>query len=73
MQIASRVAHTTATLARGLQGLGWNVLTTHYFDTITIDVGDRQDTIVERALQRGINLRRFGPTINRPAESASCR
>ena len=55
-KIALRVAHTAATLARGLQGRGWNVLTTHYFDTITIDVGDRQDAIIERALQRGINL-----------------
>ena len=59
-QIALRVAHTAATLARGLQDRGWNVLTTHYFDTITIDVGDRQDAIIERALQRGINLRRLG-------------
>ena len=67
-QIASRVAHTTATLARGLQGRGWNVLTTHYFDTITIDVGDRQDTIVERALQRGINLRRFGADDQSPCK-----
>ena len=50
-QIALRVAHTAATLARGLQDRGWNVLTTHYFDTITIDAGDRQDAIIERALQ----------------------
>src|ERR1019366_6680609 len=58
-QIASRVAHTAATLARGLQDRGWTMLTTHYFDTITIDVGDRQDAIIERALLRGINLRRL--------------
>ena len=59
-QIALRVAHTAATLARGLQDRGWTVLTTHYFDTITIDVGDRQDAIIARAVQRGINLRRLG-------------
>jgi glycine dehydrogenase len=58
-QIASRIAHTAATLARGLQDRGWTVLTTHYFDTITIDVGDRQGAIIERAMQRGINLRRL--------------
>jgi glycine dehydrogenase len=58
-QIALRVAHTAATLTRGLQDRGWNVLTTHYFDTITIDVADRQDMIMERALQRGINLQRL--------------
>jgi glycine dehydrogenase len=58
-QIALRVVHTAATLARGLQDRGWNVLTTHYFDTITIDAGDRQGAIIEGALQRGINLRRL--------------
>ncbi len=58
-QIALRVAHMAATLARGLQERGWNVLTMYYFDTITIDVGNRQDAIIERALQRGINLRRL--------------
>jgi glycine dehydrogenase len=58
-QIASRVAHAAATLARGLQDRGWNVLTTHHFDTITVDVGDQQDAILERALNRGLNLRRL--------------
>src|SRR5665811_278586 len=58
-QIALRIAHTAAALARGLKDRGWNVSTTHYFDTITIDVGDRQDTIIERASQQGINLRRL--------------
>jgi glycine dehydrogenase len=58
-QIASRVAHTAATLARGLQDRGRNVLTTHHFDTITVDVGDQQDAILERALNRGLNLRRL--------------
>jgi glycine dehydrogenase len=58
-QIASCVAHTAATLACGLKQGGWNVPTTHYFDTITVDVGDRQDAILERAMQRGINLRRL--------------
>src|SRR5258705_315969 len=38
-QIASRVAHLAATLARGLQNRGWAILSSHYFDTITIDTG----------------------------------
>ena len=58
-QIALHVGHTAAMLARGLQDRGWKVVTTHYFDTITIDVADRQDAIIERAMQRGINLRRL--------------
>jgi glycine dehydrogenase len=69
-QIALRVAHTAATLARGLQHRGWNVLTTHYFDTITIDVGDRQDAIVARALQRGINLGRLSTDDQLPSRIA---
>jgi glycine dehydrogenase len=57
-QIASRVAQTAATLARGLQDRGWSVPTSQYFDTITIDAGAQQDAICQRALARGINLRR---------------
>ena len=59
-QIASRVAHVTATLARGLQDCGWNIPNPQYFDTITIDTDAQQDAIFERALARGINLRRLG-------------
>jgi len=66
-QIALRVARTAATLARGLQDCGWKMLTTHYFDTITIDAGDRQDAIIERALQRGINLRRLAASGQLPS------
>jgi glycine dehydrogenase len=66
-QIALRVAHTATTLARGLQERGWNVLTTYYFDTITIDAGDRQDTIIERALQRGLNLLRLAANDQLPS------
>ena len=67
-QIALRVAHTAATLARGLRDRGWNVLTTHYFDTITVDVGDQQDAIIARALQRGINLRRLSADDQSPCD-----
>jgi glycine dehydrogenase len=56
--IASRVAHTAATLARGLEDRGWSVLHAHYFDTITIAGGAQQQAIFERALAVGINLRR---------------
>ena len=38
-QIASRVAYTAATLARGLQDRGWAILHSQYFDTITVDSG----------------------------------
>ena len=60
-QIATRVAHVAATLARGLQNRGWAILSSHYFDTITIDTAaESEDAIFARALARGINLRRLG-------------
>src|SRR6516162_2158937 len=58
-QIASRVAHTAATLARGLQNRGWAIPSSHYFDTITVDTGVETDAILARALAHGINLRRL--------------
>ncbi len=57
-QIASRVAQTAATLARGLNDRGWKVLHADYFDTVTIECGAQQQAIYERALAGGINLRR---------------
>jgi glycine dehydrogenase len=57
-QIASRVAHTAAALARGLRDHGWSVAHPDYFDTITVDAGGQQRAISERALASGINLRR---------------
>ena len=57
-QIASRVAYTAATLADGLRDRGWAVLHSQYFDTITVDSDAQQQTIYERALACGINLRR---------------
>jgi glycine dehydrogenase len=58
-QIASRVAHTAATLARGLQNRGWVIADSHYFDTITVDTGAETDAMVARAQARGINLRQL--------------
>jgi glycine dehydrogenase len=58
-QIGSRVAHTAATLARGLQNRGWAIPDSHYFDTITVETGAATDVVVARALARGINLRRL--------------
>ena len=49
-QIALRVAHTAATLARGLQNRGWAIPDSHYFDTITVNTGAATDAVVARAL-----------------------
>jgi glycine dehydrogenase len=57
--IAEKVRRSAATLAAGLRKLGWNVAPRDFFDTITIDVGDRQEDILRRATEGGINLRRI--------------
>ncbi len=56
-RIASRVARTAATLARGLRERGWNVLTKSFFDTITVDAGAHKRIVLERATALGINFR----------------
>lgn len=56
-RIAIRVARAASTLAGGLAERGWVVAPLHYFDTITITVGEKHDQILKRALELGINLR----------------
>ncbi|MCV6606265.1 MAG: aminomethyl-transferring glycine dehydrogenase [Porticoccaceae bacterium] len=58
--IASQIHNLTNTLAAGLQGLGFSLRHNTWFDTITVEVGDKQSTIIERALSQRINLRRVG-------------
>ncbi len=58
-KIARRVHRSAAVLAAGLKALGWTVAPRHFFDTITVDAGDRQAQILARAVANGINLRRI--------------
>src|SRR5712664_2359603 len=55
--IARNVHHGAAILAAGLKALGWSIGPENFFDTITVDVGDRQPQILTRAVENGINLR----------------
>jgi glycine dehydrogenase len=72
-QIARRVHHRAATMAHGLRELGWTIRTTSFFDTLTVEVGDRQDEIIRRAEQAGINLRRIaGDAGAKPRIGISC-
>jgi glycine dehydrogenase len=57
--IAGKVHRNAATLAAGLRARGWKVPQKAFFDTITIEVGDRQADILQRAAANGINLRRI--------------
>ena len=56
-QIAERIHYLTAALAAGLTQVGCKPESSCFFDTLTIDVGDRQNAIYQRALAQGINLR----------------
>ncbi len=55
-QIARRVHAHAAALAQGLRAAGLKVLTTDFFDTITVAVPGRAARIVIEAERRGINL-----------------
>jgi glycine dehydrogenase len=56
-RIAKRVAGLTAVLAAGLRRLGVSVATTHAFDTIRLDTGDRTADFMAKARDLGMNLR----------------
>jgi glycine dehydrogenase len=55
--IAQRVHRLTATLAEGLRRLGFDVGTSAFFDTITVDTGNRTQDIHAAAHAGSINLR----------------
>lgn len=60
--IARRVARLASVLAAGLRALGETLASEHFFDTITVEAGERADAIHQRALAAGINLRRTSAT-----------
>ena len=57
-KIAGRVNRLTQILASGLQKLGAKVENKNYFDTLTLNVGSEQKTIVARAEAAQVNLRK---------------
>jgi glycine dehydrogenase len=58
--IAQKINRMTATLADGLTKAGFAVGPETFFDTITVEVGERQREIVAAACERGVNLRPVG-------------
>ncbi|MHB1222944.1 MAG: aminomethyl-transferring glycine dehydrogenase [Gemmatimonadaceae bacterium] len=57
-RIARRVHAMASTLAAGLGRLGHRVVHHTYFDTLRVDLGQREvASVIEAALDRGINLR----------------
>ncbi|WP_375541563.1 aminomethyl-transferring glycine dehydrogenase [Halomicronema sp. CCY15110] len=57
--IATRIHQHTVTLATALQQAGFELGTEPYFDTLRVQVGDRQAAILARAAQQRINLRQL--------------
>jgi len=57
--IARRVHRLTAILKAGLERLGHEVTTAHFFDTITVATDATTHAILERGVACGMNFRRF--------------
>ncbi len=60
--IAERIHRLTATLAQGLNQLGFNRKNEQFFDTLTIATGSQTQVIHERAHAQQINLRSIDAT-----------
>ena len=62
--IARRIHAMAATLAAGLEKLGYTLTSGDYFDTISVEPGDRQvSDIIAAARARSVNLRALGSRI----------
>jgi glycine dehydrogenase len=60
VRIAERVRGFTAVIAAGLARLGYQVRAGEYFDTLRVDLdAQRRAQVLARALDRGLNLRRY--------------
>ncbi len=58
-KMAERVAAYTAVLAEGLRQIGCKVRSESAFDTLTLDTGAATAALARRAVDAGMNLRRF--------------
>ncbi|MHA7682289.1 aminomethyl-transferring glycine dehydrogenase [Cupriavidus sp. PET2-C1] len=61
-RIAQRVHRLTATLAGGLEQLGYARTNATFFDTLTVETGFNTEALHASATARGINLRHAGAT-----------
>ncbi len=58
--IAQNIHELTATLAAGLQKLGYKIVSENFFDTLRVELGNtRLEAILDAANERNINLRIF--------------
>ena len=61
IEIARETHRKTATLAAGLRRLGFRILNESFFDTITVQTGERQSEIIARGLSEKLNFRVAAP------------
>ncbi len=55
--IATRIQQLTSALADGLKNLGYELVSDHVFDTLTVETDERTGDIIARAAEQQINLR----------------
>ena len=58
--IAQRIHRKTVRLAKGLEAAGFKVEPEAFFDTITVNVGVLQKTVMQAAVAEGVNFRAVG-------------
>ncbi|MFC1503743.1 aminomethyl-transferring glycine dehydrogenase, partial [Pseudomonadota bacterium] len=58
-KIGRRVHHLTAILAAGLHNSGVELANESFFDTITLNTGKKTSELYKKALEAGINLRKY--------------
>ena len=61
--IAQQIQSKCSRLAGALTNAGMPPLNSHWFDTLTVDLGEKASTLISEALSRNINLRRQGSLI----------
>ena len=61
-KIGRRVHHLTAILAAGLRNSGIELAHDAFFDTITLNTGKKTNELYKKALDAGINLRKYPAT-----------
>ena len=59
-RIATRTHLLTKILAEGLEKEGYKLRYTHYFDTLCVEVDDRQTALYDKAQSENINIRKIG-------------
>ena len=59
-RIATRIHHLTNMLATGLKDANFTLAHSSWFDTLTVQVGDKQQALFDKAIAAEINLRKVG-------------